>query len=67
MTSEERLEKTTAKLEAIANMMGDTLTDHEDRLRDLEASQNKGKGAAYTVGALLTFLGVERVVHYIWK
>ena len=45
---------TTVKLETIADSFADTLNDHEDRLRDLEATENKGKGILIALGTLFT-------------
>ena len=66
MTHDERIEKAVTKLEVVVETMADLGADHEDRIRDLEANQNKGKGALYIIGSIMTLGLGERVVSW-WK
>lgn len=65
MTPEERLEKTVIKLEVVTDKLADIATDQEDRLRALEAHTNKGKGALYVIGSILTFGVGERLFQWL--
>lgn len=67
MTHEDRIETAVTKLEAAVEVVADIATDHEDRLRDLEADRNKGKGMLYVIGAFFSVSIVERLVTWSWK
>ncbi len=65
MSHEERIEQAVTKLESAADMLANIATDHEDRLRDLEATENKGKGILITLGALFTVGLGERLFSWL--
>jgi len=67
MSQEERLEIAVTKLEGTVDRIASIANDHEDRIRDIEATENKGKGMLYVIGAFFSVSIVERLVSWSWK